>query len=59
MTAEEALARAGGRGHADAEGSDFADGDHRPVDAQDEFDADSVFSKLKSLNTDSDNDSDN
>ncbi|KKC40966.1 cytoplasmic protein [Devosia epidermidihirudinis] len=55
MTAEEALARAGSRGHSDEEGSEFAHGDHRPSEAQEEFDADSVFAKLKSLKSDTDN----
>ncbi|QDZ11429.1 DUF1013 domain-containing protein [Devosia ginsengisoli] len=55
MTAEEALARSGARGHAEGEEGEFAANDHRPAEAQDDFDADSVFSKLKSLNTDSDN----
>jgi len=54
MTAEEALARSGSRGHADEDG-EFAANDHRPAEAQDDFDADSVFSKLKSIQTDSDN----
>ncbi|MCR6671834.1 DUF1013 domain-containing protein [Devosia ginsengisoli] len=54
MTAEEALARSGGRGHAEGEENEFAANDHRPAEAQDDFDADSVFSKLKSLNNDSD-----
>lgn len=55
LTAEEALARAGGRAHdeQDGEGGDYEDS--RPSRKQDEFDADSVFSKLKSLQTDSDN----
>lgn len=56
LTAEEALARAGGRGHAEDPEADFAGTDHhRPEPADDEFDADSVFSKLKSLQTDTDN----
>ena len=55
MTAEEALARAGGRGHADEDG-EFAANDHRPAEAQDDFDADAVFSKLKSIQSDSDTD---
>ena len=55
MTAEEALARAGGRGHAEGEEGEFAANDHRPAEAQDDFDADSVFSKLKSLKSDTDN----
>ncbi|MGV8853218.1 MAG: DUF1013 domain-containing protein [Devosia sp.] len=54
MTAEEALARSGSRGHAEGD-SEFAANDHRPAEAQDDFDADSVFSKLKSVQTDSDN----
>jgi hypothetical protein len=52
MTAEEALTRAGGRGHADDD--EFAGNDHRPEAAQDELDADSVFAKLKSIKTDTD-----
>ena len=55
MTAEEAMARAGARGHSEGPDGEFAANDHRPEQAQDDFDADSVFSKLKSLNTDSDN----
>lgn len=56
MTAEEALARAGGQRHGEyEEGSEFAQGDHRPEAAQDDFDADSVFAKLKSLKSDTDN----
>jgi hypothetical protein len=54
MTAEEALARAGARGQSDGADSEFAGSDHRPAEAQDEFDADSVFAKLKSLKNDSD-----
>jgi hypothetical protein len=48
MTAEEALARAGGRAHGNAEGEDEGGA---PSHRQDDFDADSVFSKLKSLKT--------
>jgi len=57
MTAEEAMARSGSRAHA-GEDSEFASTDHshRQGDNHDDFDADSVFSKLKSKNT---NDSDN
>lgn len=55
MTAEEALARSGSRGHSDADG-EFAANDHRPADAHDDFDAESVFSKLKSLKSDADSD---
>ena len=54
MTAEEALARSGARGHSDEDG-EFAANDHRPAEAQDDFDADSVFSKLKSIPNDTDN----
>lgn len=54
LTAEEALARAGGRAHADAEGAEY-EGDHRPPQQQDDFNADSVFAKLKSLKSDTDN----
>jgi hypothetical protein len=53
MTAEEAMARSGSRGGA-ADG-EFAANDHRPEQAQDDFDADSVFAKLKSLKSDTDN----
>ena len=54
MTAEEALARAGGRGHADAEGGyDGEEGSSR-APAEEELDADSVFAKLKSLKSTSD-----
>jgi uncharacterized protein len=54
MTAEEALARAGGRGHSDAEAYDGEEGIQRTQHEADEIDADSVFAKLKSLkgNTD-------
>ncbi|MCS6759409.1 MAG: DUF1013 domain-containing protein [Candidatus Devosia euplotis] len=54
MTAKEALARSGSRGHTDEDG-EFAANDHRPAEAQDDFDVDSVFSKLKSIPTDNDN----
>jgi hypothetical protein len=56
MTAEEALARAGGRGHADLDdGFAPSDDDHgRSSSADDELDADSVFAKLKSLKSSSD-----
>lgn len=54
LTAEEALASAGGRaGMAAAE--DDHHGHHRP-EREEELDADSVFAKLKSLKIDSDND---
>ncbi|UJW87384.1 DUF1013 domain-containing protein [Devosia sp. SL43] len=55
MTAEEALARSGARGHSEGPDGEFAANDHRPEQAQDDFDADSVFSKLKSLKSDTDN----
>lgn len=55
MTAEEALARAGARGHSEGPDGEFAANDHRPEQAQDDFDADSVFAKLKSLKSDTDN----
>jgi uncharacterized protein len=55
LTAEEALARAGGRSHADADGEDFDDRSGRAPAANEEFDADSVFAKLKSLRSDTDN----
>jgi len=54
MTAEEAMARAGARGHSEGPDGEFAANDHRPAEAQDDFDADSVFSKLKSLKNDND-----
>nr|WP_295886732.1 cell cycle transcriptional regulator TrcR [uncultured Devosia sp.] len=55
MTAEEALARSGTRGHSEGPDGEFAANDHRPEQAQDDFDADSVFAKLKSLKSDTDN----
>ena len=55
MTAEEALARSGSRGHSEGPDGEFAANDHRPEHAQDDFDADSVFAKLKSLKSDTDN----
>jgi len=55
MTAEEALARSGSRGHSEGPDGEFAANDHRPEQAQDDFDADSVFAKLKSLKSDTDN----
>jgi hypothetical protein len=55
LTAEEALARAGGRGHAEGAEDEFSGTDHRPEPADSEFDADSVFSKLKSLQSDPEN----
>ena len=55
MTAEEALARSGARGHSEGPDGEFAANDHRPEQAQDDFDADSVFAKLKSLKSDTDN----
>ncbi|ODT48902.1 cell cycle transcriptional regulator TrcR [Devosia sp. 63-57] len=52
LTAEEALARAGGRGH-EHMSEDGGDGFEPSHDRrQDDFDADSVFAKLKSLKTD-------
>jgi hypothetical protein len=56
LTAEDAMARANGRGRSGEEGNEFASTDHRPAEVQDEFDADSVFSKLKSLKNADDND---
>jgi hypothetical protein len=54
MTAEEAMARSGSRGHSDEDAPDFGTGaNHAPVQ-HDEFDADSVFSKLKSVKSDAD-----
>ncbi|WP_127753987.1 cell cycle transcriptional regulator TrcR [Devosia sp. 1566] len=55
MTAEEALARSGARGHSDAEGYNDEESTRRSSDQHNEFDADSVFSKLKSLKSNSDN----
>ena len=55
LTAEDAMARANSR-HSGEEGNEFASNDHRPAEVQDEFDADSVFSKLKSLKNADDND---
>ncbi|ODT67636.1 MAG: cytoplasmic protein [Pelagibacterium sp. SCN 63-23] len=53
LTAEEALARAGGRSHADAEAGFEGEGQpYSPAAADDELDADSVFAKLKSLKSD-------
>ncbi|ODT77498.1 MAG: cytoplasmic protein [Pelagibacterium sp. SCN 64-44] len=53
LTAEEALARAGGRAHADMAEDDFGGAaDERSSQGHEEFDADSVFSKLKSLKSD-------
>ena len=53
LTAEEALARAGGRGHADeADTYDGEEGVQRTQHEADEIDADSVFAKLKSLKSD-------
>ena len=49
LTAEEALAGAGRGGHM----ADESDTDHRP-EREEELDADSVFAKLKSLKSDSD-----
>jgi uncharacterized protein len=49
LTAEEALAGANRGGHTD----DDSEGDHRP-EREEELDADSVFAKLKSLKSDSD-----
>jgi hypothetical protein len=54
MTAEEALTRAGGRSSSEAGGSEFENSGRSP-EHQEEFDADSVFAKLKSLKNDSDN----
>jgi hypothetical protein len=53
LTAEEALARAGGRGHADMDDAyDGEEGVQRTQHEADEIDADSVFAKLKSLKSD-------
>ncbi|ODT78226.1 MAG: cytoplasmic protein [Pelagibacterium sp. SCN 64-44] len=52
LTAEEALARAGGRSSYEAE-ADFGGEGHAPAQPADEdIDADSVFAKLKSLKSD-------
>ncbi len=56
LTAEEALASAGGRaGMAASEDDHGGHGHHRP-EREEELDADSVFAKLKSLKIESDND---
>jgi uncharacterized protein len=57
MTAEEAMARSGARAPADEDVQDFGDGTHghHAPEQQDEFDADSVFAKLKTLKNDTDN----
>jgi len=55
LTAEEALARANARHPAPAEGEEFEDMSRHTPEQQDEFDADSVFAKLKSLKSDTDN----
>ncbi len=53
LTAEEALARAGGRAHGEAEDAyDGEEGVQRTQHEADEIDADSVFAKLKSLKSD-------
>ncbi|MCW5722080.1 MAG: DUF1013 domain-containing protein [Devosia sp.] len=52
LTAEEALARAAARAQPDYGFED--EGTERPAPTSEEFDADSVFSKLKSLKTDAD-----
>jgi Uncharacterized protein conserved in bacteria len=55
LTAEEALARAGGRSHAETEAGFHPDEQGRAAPpADEELDADSVFAKLKSLKSDSD-----
>ncbi|WDR04898.1 DUF1013 domain-containing protein [Devosia rhodophyticola] len=48
MTAEEALARSGARGHGTEDGEDDIGGHHAP-EHQEEFNADNVFAKLKSV----------
>ncbi|MBK8085525.1 MAG: DUF1013 domain-containing protein [Devosia sp.] len=55
LTAEEALAGAGGRAGMTTPDDDHGGHGHRP-ERNEELDADSVFAKLKSLKTDSDND---
>lgn len=52
MTAEEALARAGGR--SSGEEDEAGQHGHRASEPSEEFDADSVFSKLKSVKSDAD-----
>ncbi|WEJ58028.1 cell cycle transcriptional regulator TrcR [Devosia sp. FJ2-5-3] len=55
LTAEEALARAAARTHNDLSFDDEGgEHHHRPAPNNEEFDADSVFSKLKSLKSDTD-----
>lgn len=57
MTAEEALARAAGRAHPESDDNTFGgeeEGSSRSQHAADELDADSVFAKLKSLKSTSD-----
>ncbi|MEO5807623.1 cell cycle transcriptional regulator TrcR [Devosia sp.] len=54
MTAEEAMARSGARAHLNENGEDDIGGHHAP-EHQEEFNADNVFSKLKSLKNDPDN----
>lgn len=54
LTAEEALARAGGRSSGDVEAGFEGEHDHATHGANDELDADSVFAKLKSLKSSSD-----
>ena len=53
LTAEEALARAAARESQDF-GGEGADGEDRGTPANEEFDADSVFAKLKSLKSNAD-----
>jgi hypothetical protein len=50
LTAEEAMASAGSRGH----GSSPEDQDHQRTEHEEELHADSVFAKLKSLKRDDD-----
>lgn len=52
LTAEEALARAGGRAHGDTEDGFDGDDHGRSQSADHDLDADSVFAKLKSLKSD-------
>ncbi|MFD2647311.1 DUF1013 domain-containing protein [Devosia albogilva] len=52
LTAEEALARSNARAEQEGQGEG---GYERAAERQDDFDADSVFSKLKSLRSDTDN----
>jgi hypothetical protein len=54
LTAEDALARANARLHPTSDAGFDGEGGHHGAQAADELDADSVFAKLKSLKSDSD-----